>query len=136
MTSGDGRRWTSDTQQNWLESELPNFQNAKANHTYHKFWPPLFEQWFKSFPEPLPPVEDYYESVSESEVENAPPSDNDDRIRALTLKRAGAKACQAPKKKRRKVNYLISLSHEHAAQIYLSDLPAHAGIQLIVVRQR
>lgn len=76
----DGRRWTTDAQEEWLKSKLPKYLEASAGQRYDKFWPPIYEEWFKVFREPSPDPEDPTDCDSDVESVNAPPSDNDEPI--------------------------------------------------------
>lgn len=98
----DGRRWTSEAQENWLNSQIPEYLEASAKHRYDKFWPPVFEKWFKEFPESDPDSDDPTDFESDSESDrNAPPSDNDSPVAKISKKRkrqrhpkAGKKVCK------------------------------------------
>jgi len=79
MASTDGRRWTTPKQEEWLNSKVPGYLEASSNRCYDKFWPPLYEEWFATFPEPDPDSDAPTEDESDDESDNAPPSDNDHR---------------------------------------------------------
>ncbi|KAJ7167292.1 hypothetical protein C8R43DRAFT_1121730 [Mycena crocata] len=43
--------WTTDEEFAYLQTKIPEYVRAKANGTFWKFWPALFEEWFRMFPE-------------------------------------------------------------------------------------
>jgi hypothetical protein len=54
----DKRRWMTAYQHTFLDGYVVKYLDAQANHTYHKFWPPLFQVWFAKFSKPDPKEDD------------------------------------------------------------------------------
>lgn len=103
----DGRCWTTTKHLAWLNAALPFYLTALPNNGLNKYLPPTYERWFIDFPEPQAKLEDYRASEdvqSDSETENEPPSDNDERAVAMNLKRKGKRASASRKKKCLKVS--------------------------------
>ncbi|KAJ6503658.1 hypothetical protein C8R45DRAFT_1091437 [Mycena sanguinolenta] len=63
--------WTTPEQREFLTAQLPLFIQRQAEGKLHLFWPPVFEAWFKKYPEhtklklPLPTDKDGRELTSE-----------------------------------------------------------------------
>lgn len=108
----DGRCWTTTKHLLWLRAALLFYLAALPNNTLNKYLRPTYEQWFIDFPEPQAKLEDYrdlgnVESESDSEFENEPPSDNDERAASAMCKRKGKPVQASRKKKKCKVSNII-----------------------------
>ncbi|KAJ7709414.1 hypothetical protein B0H16DRAFT_1745815 [Mycena metata] len=45
------RTWYNDLQKAFLTSHMPEFLALRAQSKTHKFWAPMYEAWFRQFPE-------------------------------------------------------------------------------------
>ncbi|KAJ7170312.1 hypothetical protein C8R43DRAFT_944831 [Mycena crocata] len=45
------KRWTTPAESAFLMSKIPNYISIRAEDRLRKFWPTMFEEWFKNFPE-------------------------------------------------------------------------------------
>jgi hypothetical protein len=71
----DKRRWTTVEQRTFLDAYVKRYLEAQASRTYHKFWPPLFQDWFAKYPEAEPAEDD--PTDSELEIDSEPDADSE-----------------------------------------------------------
>ncbi|KAH7904424.1 hypothetical protein BJ138DRAFT_1119424 [Hygrophoropsis aurantiaca] len=61
------RGWTTDAQEQFLESRKPSYRSHQSNKTLADFWPTIMEEWFTEFPLGNPTEKEVQDWVTEAE---------------------------------------------------------------------
>lgn len=104
----DKRHWATVEQCCWLSTTFDEYAEAQAQGHFTKFWPKLFEDWFRCFPARAPGPEDATDSEPDSDSDVPSESESENEATRATSKRKRGKAKTKPRKSAKTVSGLIS----------------------------
>jgi hypothetical protein len=78
---GGRKGWATTEQEKWLRERIPAYHTAQATGArgLAEFWPPLWEGWFSTWPEPA--------EAESAEASSSKPDDSDQRCEAAQARK-------------------------------------------------